>query len=131
MNIGEAAKKSGLSTKNIRYYESVGLVMPSHRQDNGYREYDADKLRELVFLRQARQFGFSLDECKKLLGLYRNPGRRSHDVHELVEGKLANIDQRIAELMAMKTVLEEMSGQCPNDDGAECSIIDALAGLDQ
>ncbi len=128
MNIGEAAKKSGLSAKSIRYYEGMGLVLPSFRKDNGYREYDGDKLQELVFLRHARQFGFSLEECKRLLGLLRDPNRRSQEVHELVANRLADIDQRIADLLAMKRVLDEMSGQCPNNEESKCSIIDTLAG---
>ncbi len=127
MNIGEVAKKSGLSARNIRYYESVGLVLPSERRENGYRQYDAGKLRELLFLRHARQFGFSLEECSRLLSLFRNPNRRSQEVHSLVADKLTEIDQRIADLQALKQVLAEMSGQCANDEGADCSIIEALA----
>lgn len=127
MNIGDAAAYSGLSSKTIRYYESVGLVEPSTRRDNGYREYSEEKLRELVFLRHTRQFGFDLKECKTLLDLYRDPQRRSQDVHEVVADKLHDIEQRINELQTMKTLLEAMSGLCPNDHGAECAIIDALA----
>ncbi len=127
MNIGEVAKKSGLSARNIRYYESVGLVLPSDRRQNGYRQYDDGKLRELIFLRHARQFGFSLDECSRLLSMFRNPNRRSHEVHSLVEDKLEEIDQRIADLQALKQVLAEMSGQCANDESADCIIIETLA----
>ena len=128
MNIGKASKQSGLTSKTIRYYESIGLVEPSSRRDNGYRDYSADKVRELVFLRHARQFGFSLEECQKLLMFYNNPNRKSKDVHNLVAGKLVDIEQRIADLQVMKQVLEGMSGQCPNDEGADCTIIDSLAG---
>jgi MerR family copper efflux transcriptional regulator len=131
MNIGEAAKQSGLSSKTIRYYESIDLIVPSARRDNGYREYSESKVQELIFLRHARQFGFALDECKQLLALYTNPGRQSRDVHNLVAEKLADIELRIAELKNMKRVLEEMSGQCPNDEGAACAILDNLARPDE
>ncbi|MCB1669193.1 MAG: Cu(I)-responsive transcriptional regulator [Porticoccaceae bacterium] len=130
MNIGHAAKQSGLSSETIRYYESVGLITPSSRGANGYREYNEDKIRELNFLRHARQFGFSLEDCKTLLGLYKNPDRRSSDVHELVAEKLTEIERRIVELQSMKRVLEEMSGQCPNNEEASCTIIDSLARID-
>lgn len=128
MNIGQAAGQSGLRAKTIRYYESINLLKPPARKDNGYREYSDANVQELVFLRHARQFGFGLDDCKKLLELYDNPKRRSQEVHDLVADKLTDIEQRIADLQAMKTVLEEMSGQCPNDEGADCAIIDTLAG---
>jgi len=128
MNIGEVAKQSGLTSKTIRYYESIGLVTPSSRRSNGYREYTDSKVGELIFIRHARQFGFGLDDCKKLVRLYGNPKRRSKDVHNLVSEKLIDIEQRIEDLQTMKKVLEEMSGQCTNDEGADCAIIEGLAG---
>ena len=73
MNIGQVAKQSGLSAKTIRYYESIALIPAPTRQANGYRAYSAAALSTLQFLRQARQFGFSLDECRQLIGLYQNP----------------------------------------------------------
>lgn len=128
MNISQAAEQSGLSSKTIRYYESIGLVTPSYRRENGYREYGQEKINELIFLRHARQVDFSLDECQRLLALYSNPKRRSQDVHELVTAKLIDLEQRITDLQSIKQVLEAMSLQCSNNEGADCAIIETLAG---
>lgn len=127
MNIGQVARLSGLSNKTIRYYESIALIPPATRQANGYRDYNHEALSVLRFLRQARQFGFSLEECRELVALYRDPQRRSAQVHALVEDKLAEVDQRIKELRSMKKLLVELVSSCPNDEGSDCEIINTLS----
>lgn len=129
MNISEAARATGLKVKALRYYETVGLVIPERGQ-NGYRLYSNQQARELVFLRRARQFGFSLKDCEKLLALLRDPGRRSHEVHLLAGEKLAEMDHRLRELSAMRTELASLLQSCPDNDDADCPIIDKLAGGD-
>ncbi len=126
MNISQAGDASDLSPKTIRYYESVGLVRPD-RLANGYRDYGSDQIRELVFIRRARHFGFSVDECRQLLMLYRDPGRESREVHSLVGHKLEEMNRHIDELVQMKSILEQMVSACPADEGSECAIIDSLA----
>lgn len=127
MKIGEVAKSSGLSAKTIRYYEQIGLLSTPARASSGYREYTEQDCRRLVFLRHARQVGFSTEACKQLLALYENPERRSQEVHALVRDKLKAIEQQVRELKSMKNILEKMSLQCANDEGAECAIINSLA----
>ena len=127
MKISEVAKQVGLNAKTIRYYERIGLVDRPPRLDNGYREYADKHVRQLWFLRHARQFGFSIDECRELLGLWANPNRRSAEVHTLVSDKVCDIDQHIRELMEMKTVLTELLDECPGDESPNCSIIAKLA----
>ncbi len=128
MNISEAATLSGLPAKTIRYYESIDLLSPPRRAANGYRRYGQADIDILCFLRQARQFGFNIDQCRLLLGLYKNPQRRSTEVHQLVSDKLKEVDAHIRELGETRDLLARLVGACANDEDAECAIIDRLAG---
>ncbi|MEZ0122022.1 MAG: MerR family transcriptional regulator [Candidatus Reddybacter sp.] len=128
MNISEAAKLSGLPAKTIRYYESIDLISPPRRAANGYRRYGKTDIATLCFLRQARQFGFNIDQCRLLLGLYKNPQRRSAEVHQLVSDKLEEVDAHIRELGETRELLAKLVGACANDEAADCVIIDRLAG---
>ena len=76
MNIGEAAKRSGLPPKTIRYYEEIGLVI-ADRADNGYRDYSDNLVHRLNFIHRSRDLGFSVEECRLLLSLYDNDARES------------------------------------------------------
>ncbi len=80
MNISDVAKKTGLTSKAIRFYEEKGLVTPPLRSENGYRTYSQQHLDELTLLRQARQVGFNLEECRELVALFNDPSRHSADV---------------------------------------------------
>lgn len=127
MNIGQAAAQTGLTAKTIRYYEDINLVVPQRQPGNSYRiYYDAD-IQQLSFLRHARAVGFGLDECRTLLALYQTPQRHSADVKQLVVGKIAQLDQQMASLTAMRDALTEMAQACAGDETAECAIIDSLA----
>ena len=79
MNVGTAARRSGLPAKTIRYYEDIGLISPA-RAGNGYRDYSSDDVHRLAFLRRARGLGFSIEDCRQLMALYRDKSRASHDV---------------------------------------------------
>lgn len=127
MKISEVASRTGLDAKTIRYYESIGLVDLPRRLDNGYRDYSEQNVSQLWFLRHARQFGFSIDECRELLSLWANPQRRSAEVHQLVTEKVRDIDRHIRELQEMKTVLSGLLDECPGNDSPHCTIIDKLA----
>ena len=80
MNIGQAAKASGLTAKMLRYYERIGLLAPAGRTDSGYRQYGAEDLRVLAFVRRSRELGFSLEEIRQLLSLWQDRQRASADV---------------------------------------------------
>ena len=95
MNISDAAKLSGLSTKTIRYYEDIGLVTKAQRSSNGYRNYTQADIDVLQFLQHAREVGFGLKECKHLLNLYQDPKRHSREVKALVLEKVKEIDHKI------------------------------------
>ena len=128
MNISDVAKKTGLTSKAIRFYEEKGLVTPPLRSENGYRSYTLSHLDELTLLRQARQVGFNLEECKELVHLFNDPGRRSADVKARTLQKVAEIERHIVELNDMRAQLLALAESCPGDDGADCPIMDNLSG---
>jgi len=128
VNISDVAKKTGLTSKAIRFYEEKGLVTPPLRGENGYRSYTQKHLDELTLLRQARQIGFNLEECGNLVALFNDPKRHSADVKRQTLEKVAEIERHIVELEAMRTRLLALADACPGDDGAECPIIDNLSG---
>jgi len=127
MNISEAARQSGLSTKTIRYYEDIGLVAAAERAENGYRQYRPREVEELRFLARARDVGFTLDECRQLLDLQRNEERQSQHARELVLEKCRDIEQRIAHLKEMQSQLESLAARCRGDEGPDCAILDQLS----
>ena len=126
MNIGEVAKRTGLSDKTLRYYESIGLI-ESERAANGYRDYQEQQIRELCFLGSARKVGFTIDECKTLLTLFRNQNRHSKQVKHFVLDKLSHIDEQIQDLQTMKSTLQELANQCQGNEDSSCAIIDGLS----
>ena len=128
MNISDVAKKTGLTSKAIRFYEEKGVVTPPLRTENGYRTYNGHHLDELNLLRQARQVGFTLDECRELVALFNNPSRHSADVKTRTLQKADEIAAYIEELHAMRARLLALAEACPGDDSAECPIINNLAG---
>jgi Cu(I)-responsive transcriptional regulator len=130
VNISEAARRSGLTSKAIRYYEDIGLIAPARRGDNGYRQYETAAVDELHFLARAREVGFDLDECRQLLALFRDKGRQSRHARDLVLEKSAKLQARIDQLRAMQAVLTAMASRCHGDEGPECAILDDLAGIE-
>ena len=131
MNISDVAKKTGLTSKAIRFYEEKGLVTPPLRGDNGYRTYGPKHLEELTLLRQARQVGFNLDECREMVGLFNDPARHSADVKARTLEKVRDIENHIQQLSEMRQRLLDLAASCPGDDSADCPIINHLAGCCQ
>ncbi len=127
MNIGEAARRSELPAKTIRYYEDIALVSPERLQ-NGYRDYSDNDVHRLRFLQRSRSLGFTIEECRLLLSLYDDEGRASSDVKSIVKSKIANIDQKIEELKSLRVTLEVLANQCHGDEKPDCPIIDDLSG---
>jgi len=129
MNISDAAQTCQLTTKALRHYESVGLVVPE-RRPNGYREYGAQHLKDLSFLAHSRAMGFSLEECRQLLELYRNPGRASADVKKLAQQKLSQLDAQLEQLHMLRDSLTQWVDHCPGDASPTCPIIQRLSETD-
>jgi Cu(I)-responsive transcriptional regulator len=127
LSIGEAAERSGLPTKTIRYYEEIGLVRPL-RSANGYRAFGDGLVQALTFLARARSLGFSIEECRELLALRADAGRASADVKRVAEDHLARIDAKISELVAMRATLADLADRCAGNAGPDCAILQELAG---
>ncbi len=127
MNIGAVSKAAELPTKTVRYYADIGLVVPSGRSQNGYRVYDEAEVRKLVFVRRARSFGFSVDECRELLGLYQDDGRSSRDVKKITLQRIAEIEQKMAELQSLHSELTHLANSCLGDGRPNCPILSGLS----
>lgn len=127
MNIGDAARQSGVSAKMIRYYEEIGMMPAAGRKANGYRDYDETDVAALQFLRRARDLGFSMEETRDLLTLWRDRFRPSREVKQLVERHVADLTRRIQEMKAMRDALAQLSKACVGDDRPDCPILADLA----
>lgn len=127
MNIGQAAKTSGVSTKMIRYYEQVGLIRPADRTQSNYRSFSARDVNELRFIRRARNLGFSVEEIAHLLSLWRDRERPSREVKAIALRHLQDLDARIAELQGMADTLRDLARCCAGDDRPDCPILEELS----
>ncbi|CAJ0865151.1 HTH-type transcriptional regulator HmrR [Ralstonia sp. LMG 32965] len=128
VNIGEAAKASGVSAKMIRYYESIGLLPPSPRTEGNYRMYDARALHVLRFIHRSRSLGFALEEIRTLLSLWNDRERASADVKAVTLRHVADLDARISELQSMRDTLMTLANACHGDDRPDCPILQSVAG---
>ncbi|HSX87719.1 MAG TPA: Cu(I)-responsive transcriptional regulator [Pseudomonas sp.] len=126
MNIGQAARQTGLSAKMIRYYESIELLPAAGRTDSGYRQYDAQDLHRLAFIKRARDLGFSLEEVSKLLTLWQDRQRASADVKALAAGHIDALNRKIAELSSLRDSLQELMEHCHGDQRPDCPILKDL-----
>jgi len=129
LTIGKVAALSGVPSKTIRYYEEAGVIASANRNGNSYRTYTEADVQTLRFIAHARNLGFSLKEVGDLLSLYRDRKRASKDVRRLALEHLADLDRRIADLMAMRSTIADLAQRCRGDDRPECPIIDELEGL--
>jgi len=128
MNIGTAARHSGVSAKTIRYYESVGLIEPADRSAAGYRVYAKEDVQTLRFVQRARNLGFSVEKVGNLLALWNDRRRSSAEVKALARHRLADIDRKLAELAEMRETLVYLMERCHGDARPDCPILRGLAG---
>jgi len=130
MNIGEAARASGVSAKMIRYYEQVGLLAPRGRTESGYRLYGPTEVHTLRFIRQARRLGFLVEDIRKLVALWHDRSRASSEVKAIALEHVGELDRRIAELKEMRDVLAHLARHCHGDARPDCPILEELASED-
>ncbi len=127
MNIGQASRHSGISTKMIRHYEALGLIQPAARTESNYRDFSERDVNDLRFIRRARSLGFSIEEISRLLSLWRDGSRPSREVKAVAESHIQALEQRIAEMQAMTDTLRHLARGCAGDDRPDCPILADLA----
>ena len=127
MNIGDAAKASGVSAKMIRHYESIGLIGEAQRTDGGYRVYGERDVQVLQFIHRGRELGFSLEQIRTLLALWQDKHRASKDVRAMARKHIAELDRKIADMQAMRRTLETLATKCHGDERPDCPILDDLS----
>lgn len=127
MNIGQAAKISGVNPKLIRHYESIGIIPKASRSDSGYRVYSESDVHILSFVKRCRTLGFPMKEIKKLVGLWRNKNRTSQEVKNLALKHVELMETKIHELQGMVQTLKFLSKNCHGDSRPDCPILNDLA----
>ncbi|MBZ6077862.1 Cu(I)-responsive transcriptional regulator [Microvirga puerhi] len=130
MNIGQAAERSGVSAKMIRYYESIGLIPKTVRTEAGYRVYSETDVHTLRFIRRARDLGFSVEQIGELVSLWQDRSRASTDVKHIALGHIEALERKITELRSMTETLKHLAQHCHGDGRPECPILDELASED-
>jgi len=123
MNIGEAAKASGVSAKMIRYYEQTGLIPEADRSAAGYRTYTTTEVQMLRFVRRARDLGFTVERIAELLALWRDRSRHSADVKHLALSQVEGLRRKIREMEDMVATLEHLAHGCNGDHRPDCPIL--------
>ena len=127
MNIGEVAKLSGVSAKMIRHYEQIGVIPRASRSQAGYRSYSESDAHQLLFVRHARELGFSMEDIALLLGLWRNKRRKSSEVKRLAQSHVQGLKLKIRQLESMVHTLEHLAHCCQGDERPDCPILEGLA----
>lgn len=127
LTIGNLAKHAEVNVETIRYYERLGLLPKPPRTQSGYRLFPEDAVLRILFIQRAQDLGFSLKEIRSLLGLRLHPGARCADVRERAQTKIAEIDQKMRSLQAMRTALVRLVGACSGRGPvSECPILESL-----
>ena len=128
VNIGAAARLSGVSAKMVRHYESLGLLPRVGRTEAGYRQYSESEVHTLRFIKRSRDLGFSMEEISGLLGLWQNRRRASANVRRIAQRHADDLAERIAALQSMQRTLDHLIHCCQGDERPDCPILDDLAG---
>ena len=126
MNIGEAAKASGVSAKAIRYYETAGLIERAGRSNGNYRLYSEADICVLRFIHRARDLGFSIDRIRRLLDLWQDKARASADVKRLALEHVREIEAKIEALITMRDAVKALAAACEGDHRPDCPILEDL-----
>ncbi|MBB4039441.1 Cu(I)-responsive transcriptional regulator [Microvirga flocculans] len=130
MNIGQAAAASGVSSKMIRYYESIGLIPKTVRTESGYRVYSDHDVHTLRFVRRARDLGFSVEQIADLVSLWQDRERASKDVKAIALEHVGLLERKIRELQEMASTLKHLADHCCGDSRPHCPILEELASHD-
>lgn len=127
MTIGQVAIRAGVHVQTVRFYERKGLIEKAPRSASGYRQYTAETVRRIRFIKHAQEVGFSLREIDDLFSLRLDPDTTCSDIQQQALRKVAEIEERMASLEQMKQALTTLALQCgANKTLSDCPILDAL-----
>lgn len=126
--VGQLAKEGGINVETVRYYEKLKLLPKPKRRESRYRIYDKNDLKRLLFIRRAKELGFTLKEIKELFELRIDSEAKCGDVKHLTEHKLQDVDNRIIDLKKIRSVLVKLIDQCVNEEVSsdECPILEVI-----
>ncbi|ARN23396.1 MerR family transcriptional regulator [Piscinibacter gummiphilus] len=131
LSIGFVARQTGCTVPTIRYYEEIGLLPPAGRTESGQRHYDDATVRRLAFIRRCRDFGFSIEQVRELVGLVDQPDRPCVEARDIAAGHLAQVRRKLDELKALEASLAGFVVSCDTACGGgaavDCTILEALA----
>lgn len=125
--IGELAALSGVRVETIRYFERIGLLAHPERTIGGHRLFSSADLAQLIFIRRAREMGFSQNEVRTLLSLSSGELTSCREVKLLAEKHLATIREKVADLQRIERVLSSTVTQCQDGKVEKCPVIEAIA----
>ncbi len=131
LSIGFVARQSGCTVPTIRYYEEIGLLATANRSDAGHRNYDDRAVHRLTFIRRCRDFGFSIDQIRELVGLADQPQRPCVEVRDIASSHLSEVRKKLAELQALEASLSAFvmscNTACVGGATVDCTILEDLA----
>jgi Cu(I)-responsive transcriptional regulator len=131
LDIGRAAKASGVSVKMVRHYEAIGLLKNVARTYANYRVYTMNDVHTLRFIKRARTLGFSIEDIRELLALWQNKSRSSAAVKKVAGAHLEELKRKIAEMQSMVATLQHLMHNCHGDQRPDCPILEDLAGAEK
>jgi len=127
LTIGKLAQRAGVGVETIRFYEREGLISEPPRRPSGYRDYPLETVARIVFIRRAKNLGFTLKEINELLELRVRPRRNCAQVKRSADAKIADIDGKIASLRRMRRALKDLTRACEKrTPTTECPILTSL-----
>lgn len=127
MAIGALSRDTGVKVPTIRFYEQIGLLPAPPRTDSNRRTYGPEHVKRLRFIRHARDLGFEVNAVRQLLALADRPERPCGDADAIAREHLAEIDSKIARLMALRADIQQMVDGCAQVRIANCRVIEVLA----
>ncbi len=131
LTIGQVAKSAGVTIDTIRFYEKEGLIPKPPRRHSGHRQYGHEIVERVVFIRRAKQLGFTLSEIVDILELRSDPSSTAQDVKDKASAKIQQIDAKIRELKKIRSELVSLTNACTGSGStAECPIIESMATIE-
>ena len=127
LGIGKASEKSGCNIETIRYYERIGLLPNPGRSAGGHRMYNAEQVQQLIFIKRARELGFSLQEIKALLALSQTEREGCVTAQSITNDHLAAVRKKITDLQELERVLASLSQRCLESEGGQCPVLMSLS----